>query len=117
VLFGRDELLLAALALGATGAVGSTYNYMASVYHRLITSFNAGDLEKARRYQCQAIEIIAIMSRYGGLPAGKAMMKLAGLDCGPVRPPLQNLSPAAFESLKRELEGAGFPALANADSK
>lgn len=116
VLFGRDELLLAALALGATGAVGSTYNYMARLYHRLIGSFNAGELEKARHYQSQAIEIIAIMSRYGGLPAGKAMMKLAGLDCGPVRSPLQNLSPAAFESLKRELEGVGFPALANADS-
>lgn len=109
ILFGRDEILLAALALGATGAVGSTYNYMAPIYHQIIAAFNAGDLETARRCQSVAIQIIAIMIRRGGLAAGKAMMALVGLDCGPVRAPLQNLSPEAFESLTRELNAAGFP--------
>ena len=28
MLYGRDEMLLSALAIGAKGAVGSTYNYM-----------------------------------------------------------------------------------------
>lgn len=109
ILFGRDEILLAALALGATGAVGSTYNYMATLYHQVMAAFNAGDFETARQCQSQAIEIIAIMVRRGGLTAGKAMMKLVGLDCGPVRAPLQNLSPEALESLTRELGAAGFP--------
>lgn len=110
ILFGRDEILLAALALGATGAVGSTYNYMPGIYHGLLKAFAAGDLETARQFQMQAIQVIAIMSRRGGLAAGKAMMKLIGLDCGPVRAPLQNLSAEAFESLARELERVGFPA-------
>jgi N-acetylneuraminate lyase len=110
ILFGRDEILLAALALGATGAVGSTYNYMAPFYHRVMEAFKAGDWDAARQAQSQAIEVIAIMSRRGGLSAAKAMMKLVGLDCGPVRAPLQNLSPEAFESLTRELERVGFPA-------
>ena len=109
ILFGRDEILLAALALGATGAVGSTYNYMASFYHRLMDAFREGDLEEARRFQSLAINIIAVMSRHGGLPAGKAMMKLIGLDCGPVRPPLVNLSNAELEHLKVELDRLGFP--------
>lgn len=109
MLFGRDEILLAALAIGATGAVGSTYNYMAPLYHRLISAFNAGDLERARQFQHQAIQIIAIMNQHGGLTAGKAMMKMIGLDCGPVRAPLQNLSSEALESLTRELKAAGFP--------
>jgi N-acetylneuraminate lyase len=109
ILIGRDEILLAGLALGATGAVGSTYNYMAAFYHQVIQAFQAGDWETARRAQSQAIEVIAIMSRRGGLSAAKAMMKLVGLDCGPMRPPLQNLSPEAFESLTRELERVGFP--------
>jgi len=90
ILFGRDEILLAALAMGATGAVGSTYNYMPSIYHRVMEAFKAGDLESARRFQSQAIEVIAIMSRSGGLPAAKAMMKLTGLDCGPAREPIKN---------------------------
>jgi N-acetylneuraminate lyase len=109
ILFGRDEILLAALAMGATGAVGSTYNYLAPLFHQLIQAFQAGDLERARQYQSQAIHIIAVMSRNGGLPAGKAMMKLAGLDCGPVRAPLENLSDQRLESLARELKQVGFP--------
>ncbi len=109
ILFGRDEILLAALAMGAKGAVGSTYNYMPSIYRQVVDAFQKGDLEKARRFQTQAIEIIAIMARNGGLPAGKAMMKLIGLDCGPVRLPLQNLTPEATEVFALELKAAGFP--------
>jgi N-acetylneuraminate lyase len=109
ILFGRDEVLLATLAMGATGAVGSTYNYMPSIYQQMIESFNAGDIDNARRFQFMAIQIIAVMTRHGGLPAGKAMMKMIGIDCGPVRPPLQNLSPKALESLRRELDQLGFP--------
>jgi N-acetylneuraminate lyase len=110
ILFGRDEILLAALAMGATGAVGSTYNYMPSIYHQMIEAFNAGALENARRFQLVAIQVIAVMSRHGGLPAGKAIMKMIGIDCGPVRSPLQNLSPEALASLTRELQQLGFPA-------
>ncbi len=109
ILFGRDEILLAALALGAKGAVGSTYNYMPSIYLRVIEAFKAGDLETARRYQSQAIEIIAVMARNGGLPGGKAMMKLIGIDCGPVRPPLQNLPAETLEAFAVELKTVGFP--------
>jgi N-acetylneuraminate lyase len=109
VLFGRDEILLAALAMGAKGAVGSTYNYMPSIYRQVVDAFQKGDLETARRFQSQAIEIIAIMARNGGLPAGKAMMKLIGLDCGPVRSPLQNLTSEATEAFAMELKAAGFP--------
>lgn len=109
LLFGRDEILLAALALGATGAVGSTYNYMAPLYHELISAFQAKDLDTARRCQALAIRIISIMSQHGGLPAGKAMMKLIGLDCGPVRAPLTNLPAETLDAFTRELELAGFP--------
>ena len=110
ILFGRDEILLASLAMGATGAVGSTYNYMPAIYHGVMAAFATGDMAGARRCQAKANEVIAIMSRRGGLPAAKAMMKLVGLDCGPARAPLQNLSSDAFASLTRELEAAGFPA-------
>lgn len=110
ILFGRDEILLAALALGANGAVGSTYNYMAPIYHNVITAFRAGDLESAQRWQTLSVQIIAVMARYGGLPAGKAMMKIVGLDCGPVRLPLRNLTPEEFEAFRKDLERVGFPA-------
>ena len=110
LLFGRDEILLAALALGATGAVGSTYNYIAPVYHKVMAAFAAGDMPEARRWQSLSIQIIAVMARHGGLPAGKAMMGMIGLDCGPVRPPLKNLSPEELKIFRSDLEQVGFPA-------
>ncbi len=110
ILFGRDEILLSALALGATGAVGSTYNYMAPIYRKVIDAFNAGDMEAARRWQMLAIQIIAVMARHGGLPAGKVMMGIIGLDCGPVRAPLRNLNSEQRDALRRDLERVGFPA-------
>jgi len=109
ILFGRDEILLAALALGATGAVGSTYNFMASLYRNVIDAFQKGDMETARHFQMAAIRIIAVICRYGGLPAGKVMMKMVGIDCGPVRLPLRNLSEEEIEQFRGDLEAAGFP--------
>jgi N-acetylneuraminate lyase len=82
---------------------------MAPLYLKLIAAFERGDLVSARRLQSTAIKLIAVMSKYGGLPAGKAMMKMIGVDCGPVRLPLQNLTLEAEEKLRSELECAGFP--------
>lgn len=108
ILFGRDEILLAGLSLGATGAVGSTYNYAAPLYHRIIDAFNRGDLAAARRDQARAIEFIGALDRHGGLVAGKVAMKLIGLDCGPVRLPLRAATAADEAGLRAAFEKVGF---------
>jgi N-acetylneuraminate lyase len=108
MLFGRDEILLSGLALGARGAVGSTYNFAAPLYHRIIDAFNRGDLEAARRDQSRAMDFIEVLGRHGGLSAGKSAMKLIGVDCGPVRLPLRPLTDKDEKSLRDELERVGF---------
>ncbi|MFQ6130520.1 MAG: dihydrodipicolinate synthase family protein [Armatimonadota bacterium] len=108
MLFGRDEILLAGLALGADGAVGSTYNYAAPLYRRLIEAFEGGDMATAQTEQARAMELVAVLDKYGGLAAGKAVMKAIGLDCGPVRPPLRGLSEDQFASLCADLDRVGF---------
>lgn len=108
ILFGRDEILLAGLSLGATGAVGSTYNFASPLYLSLMRAFAAGDLAKARAEQAKSQEFIAIMSQAGGIVAGKAAMKMIGIDCGPVRLPLRALTPAQEAKLRTDLEGIGF---------
>lgn len=113
VFFGRDEILLSGLELGARGAVGSTYNYSAPVYQKVIAAHAAGDLETARREQARAQAFIEVMARHGGLPAGKAIMQLIGIDCGPVRRPLRSLDAAAIESLRAGLAAIGFFDYAN----
>ncbi len=108
ILFGRDEMLLAALVVGGHGAVGSTYNLAAPLFHRIIAAFNAGDIETARKAQAQAREMIAVFLKYGGLPAFKAAMQWRGVDCGPCRRPLVSLTGAQQEQLRSDLEHGGF---------
>jgi N-acetylneuraminate lyase len=92
ILWGRDECLLSALILGCRGAVGSTYNYAAPLYHNLIKAFNEGNLIEAKRLQKLSIDMIRLLGKYGGLATGKAYMKFAGLDCGTFRLPVKNMS-------------------------
>lgn len=108
VLFGRDEILLPGLSLGARGAVGSTYNFAAPLYLRIIDAFNRGDLAAAQRDQSRAIEFIGVLDRHGGLAAGKSAMKLIGVDCGPVRLPLRALAHSEEASLRDAFEKIGF---------
>ena len=108
LVFGRDEMLLAALALGARGAIGSTYNFAAPLYCRLIKAFDDGDLVAARQEQARANAMIQLLIRFGGMPAGKAMLRMVGLDCGPMRSPLKSLSPDQEKALRMELEKIGF---------
>lgn len=108
ILFGRDEILLTGLGLGATGAVGSTYNYAAPLYHRIIRAHAAGDMVTAQREQAKARAFIDVMNRFGGQPAGKAIMKLIGIDCGPVRLPMRALTSADESALRAALEAQGF---------
>ncbi|MEA3208142.1 MAG: N-acetylneuraminate lyase [Chthoniobacter sp.] len=108
VLFGRDEMLLAGLSLGGAGAIGSTYNFAAPVYHRIIAAFEKGDLATAQAEQARANAMISTFLRFGGQPAGKAMMKMIGLDCGPTRLPLRTLSEAQQAELRAALAAVGF---------
>jgi N-acetylneuraminate lyase len=52
--------------------------------------------------------MISTFLRFGGLPAGKAIMQMIGIDCGPVRLPLRTLNDAARGELHAELERIGF---------
>merc|ERR1711907_350251 len=67
MLYGRDEQLLSAVAVGAEGAVGSTYNYMPEPYSLMWSSFlNENDLAKAQEYQHQALGVISLLGNPGG---------------------------------------------------
>lgn len=104
ILFGRDEMILASLAVGAEGWIGSTYNYAGLLHRRLINAFQSGDLAEARRCQKEVQDIIQVMVEAGGLPAGKAISSFHGLDLGPVRPPLKPLGMSEIARLGERLK-------------
>ena len=107
ILFGVDEMLLAALALGVPGAVGSTYNYAAPLYYRIIAAFEAGDMATAQQLQLKSVKLVEILCQYGVLAAGKAIMGFLGAECGPVRPPVRRLNAQQIASLKQQIEDLG----------
>lgn len=108
MLWGRDENMLSSLVLGSKGAVGSTYNYAAPLYHDLIEAYNQGDFEKANALQQKSIDMITLLGKYGGIATGKAYMKLVGVDCGEFRLPVRNMDEAAFGAFRQEVDGLGF---------
>lgn len=108
LLYGSDQSLLAGAAMGACGAIGTTYNFSAPLYRRLLAALEAGDLATARAEQARSVAMIDLMCRAGGIAAFKAVMEWFGIDCGPVRAPLSNLTVDRKHQLREELEAIGF---------
>jgi N-acetylneuraminate lyase len=108
MLWGRDENMLPALALGTKASVGSTFNYAAPLYYKLIDAFNNGDLASAQSLQQQSIDMIRLLGKYGGIATGKAYMKLIGVDCGEFRLPVKNMSAEEFTAFKKDVAQLEF---------
>jgi len=108
VLYGYDELLLPALAAGARGAVGSTFNVAAPLYLRIMAAFSAGDMAAARAEQLRSVRMINTIGRHPFHPAMKVVMELVGTPCGPPRLPLPALNAAQRTQLHADLEAIGF---------
>lgn len=106
--FGFDEMMLGALALGATGAVGSSLNFAAPIYNRLIAAFHRGDLIAAREEQMRSVRTIQKLAARGYMGAAKAVMKMLGVDVGPARLPCGSLDADQAAALGSELEQMGF---------
>ena len=92
LLFGADELLMFGMLGGANGAIGSTYNYAAPVYQRVLDALATGDTSLALKEQQDAVKLVNVLVQYDVLAAGKAIMAMLGIDCGPTRVPNTQLS-------------------------
>lgn len=108
ILFGCDEFYLSAAVLGVKGGVGSTYNFAAPIYHRMLSAFHAGDVETARLEQHRSVQLVELLARYGFMAAAKTTMKFVGVDVGPARLPHENLTASQEASLRQDLETLGY---------
>lgn len=108
MLWGRDENFLSAMVLGARGAVGSTYNYAAPLYIKMIEAFDRNDTEEARSLQQKSIDMITLLGKYGGIATGKAYMRFIGLECGEFRLPVRNMSRSDYDSFVKDVKSLGM---------
>ncbi len=106
--WGCDEFYLAALALGAKGAVGSTFNFAPGVYQRLQKAYAEGDMATARAEQFRSVQLVQVVARRGYMGCAKALMGHLGVPVGPARLPNANPDAAGVKAMLGELEAIGY---------
>lgn len=104
ILWGKDEALLSVFMLGCKGGVGSTYNYAAPLYLKMISAFKEGNNVEAGRLQQISVNLVRLLGKYGGIATGKAFMRYAGLDCGEFRSPVRNMTAKMYEDFVKDVE-------------
>ena len=109
VLCGHDEVVVAGLAAGCSGAILASANIIPDVWIQIYNHVKKGELQQARelQYKVQKIARIIVGSGPVGTKAGLNMMKVR---VGPVRKPLSfggELTYEAKEELRLDLEKIG----------
>ncbi|XP_055964121.1 N-acetylneuraminate lyase [Sorex fumeus] len=119
LLFGVDEQLLSALMMGATGAVGSTYNYLGKQTSQMVEAFQRKDFSSAQNYQFCIQRFVSFVIKLGfGVAQTKAVMSLvSGIPMGPPRLPLQRASPDFIRLAEAKLKSLGFLSSAGAEDE
>ena len=100
---GFDEMFLAGLSMGADGAIGSTYNFMAGKAIALQKHFRAGNLAEAQKAQCEVSNIIAKMVKFGVMETLKELLTLQGIPVGRMRAPFSELTEEQKAYVKNEI--------------
>lgn len=87
LLNGFDETFIAALALGADGAVGSTFNFMYPHFAKIRKAFEEKRLDDALKLQVKANNIMEALCSAGLIAAIKHVLCGFGIEAGLPRRP------------------------------
>ncbi len=105
---GEDAVILPLLAIGAAGVISVWSNVAPKDVHDLCQSFFDGDLETSRRLQRKGLALIdALFSEVSPIPVKKAM-NLMGMEVGPLRAPLCEMTKAGTEKLAKVMRAYGL---------
>ncbi|XP_069385906.1 4-hydroxy-2-oxoglutarate aldolase, mitochondrial isoform X2 [Paralichthys olivaceus] len=108
VLAGSAGFLMAAYCVGAVGGVCALANVLGPELCELEHLCVAGRWEEARVLQQRLIEPNAAVTRKLGVPALKQAMEWFGFHGGACRSPLQPLSEAETQQLRRDFTSNGW---------
>jgi len=109
VLCGHDEVVVAGLAAGCSGALLASANVIPDVWVQIYNHVKNGELQKARELQYKVQKIARIIAGSGAVGA-KAALNMMKIKVGPVRMPLSvggELTYEAREELRLDLEKIG----------
>ena len=109
VLCGHDEVVIAALAAGCSGAILASANVIPDVWIQIYNHIKNGELQKARELQYKVQKIARIIAGSGAVGT-KAALNMMKIKVGPVRMPLSvggELTYESREELRLDLEKIG----------
>ena len=104
-------MMLSSLAIGADGAIGTTYNIVPKVAVKIYDSFQKGDMKTALEYQNKLNAFIQVMYTFvngRGLGYWKATLSLLGYDMGYTVFPATPVSEEDLKVLKEKLTNIQF---------
>lgn len=101
---GKDECFISAIAMGADGGIGTTYNFMVSKYVRILKAYKEGKVDQALKIQQSANKITRAVVEAGCLPATKYLCTLQGIDVGECRRPFTPLTEEQKAYVKKVYE-------------
>jgi 4-hydroxy-tetrahydrodipicolinate synthase len=109
VLCGHDEVVLAGLAAGCSGAILASANVIPDIWVKMYNHMKRGELQQARELQYKVQKIARIIVGSGAVGTKEAL-KMMKIRVGPVRRPLSvggELTYESKEELRLDLEKIG----------
>ncbi|MCZ2844879.1 MAG: 4-hydroxy-tetrahydrodipicolinate synthase [Candidatus Bathyarchaeota archaeon] len=106
LLCGHDEVVLPALAVGCSGAILASANFMPDIWTKIYSHVREGEIERAQELQFKIQKICRIIVKSGAVGT-KAALNMIGISSGNARLPLTyggELSYEDAEELRIELE-------------
>lgn len=105
VLQGRDTHILAGLTYGATGAIAATSNVAPALVVSIYENFMKGDYKAALDAQFMLAPLRMAFS-LGTFPMViKSALEMMGINAGPCKSPVMDLTPDEKSELRKVLEG------------
>jgi N-acetylneuraminate lyase len=103
---GRDAFYLGCLAMGADGAIGSSFNLLGDLFSAVTRLFRAGDHATALALQHRINPVHARLQVNGSVQSIKRCLSLAGVECGECRLPYGTIGTAFDDYFRQTLEMA-----------
>lgn len=105
---GNDDQIVPLLSLGGKGVISVLANVAPREAHDMCERFFAGDIEGSAALQLKAVPLIdQLFCEVNPIPVKRAM-ELMGMDCGPLRMPLTQLTPEHERSLAEAMKDFGI---------
>ncbi len=105
---GNDDMIVPLLSLGGHGVISVVANILPKDTHNMVKFFLGGDMEASRKLQLNMKPLIdALFIEVNPIPIKEAMNVL-GMEVGPCRLPLTNMSDVNRQKLIDELKSYGM---------